>query len=235
MGKYRISRTFARRGEIGERGAAVMRMFGVTADRLSENKAAINCEIEIDDGDIVYITGPSGAGKSLLLRELEKCIPASERVNLGRIKLPKNKSVIDCVDGDVLGGLRLLSIAGLGDVFCVLNEVRDLSDGQKYRLRLAMALASGKKFIFADEFCCELDAICAAVISYNIHRHAKRAGVTFILAGAGEDILADLSPDVIVVKELSGGTEIIYRQETKEQNIEHRTRNFELGSEIATA
>ena len=212
MGTYRISRTFARRGEVSKRGAAVMRMFGVTADRLSENKVTINCELEINEGEIAYITGPSGAGKSLLLRELEKCIPACERVNLALIRLPRNKSVIDCVAGDVLGGLRLLSIAGLGDVFCLLNEARNLSDGQKYRLRLAMALASGKKFIFADEFCCELDRICAAVISYNIHKFAKRSGVTFILAGAGEDILADLSPDVIIVKELSGATEVVYKE-----------------------
>ncbi len=211
MAVYRISKSFERRGKVSERAAAVMRMFGVTADRLGENEFGVSCQVEINDGDVVYITGPSGAGKSVLLRELERAIPASERVNLGRVKLPKDKSLIDCVDGDVLGGLRLLSTAGLNDVFCIINDARNLSDGQKYRLRLAMAIASGKKFIFADEFCCELDRISAAVISYNIQRHAKREGVTFILAGASEDILADLRPDVIVDRELSGETQVIYK------------------------
>jgi len=211
MGTYRISRTFARRGEISQKSAAVMRMFGVTADRLAENKTAVDCQIEINEGDVVYITGPSGAGKSVLLKELGKCIPAGEKINLAQIKLPKNKSVIDCLNGDIIEGLKLLSVAGLGDVFCIVNEAGNLSDGQKWRLRLAMALAAGKKFIFADEFCCGIDAICAAVVSYNIHKFAKRSGVTFILAGADEDILADLSPDVIVIKELSGATKVIYR------------------------
>jgi len=211
MAVYRISKSFERLGEVSERAAAVMRMFGVTADRLGENEFGVNCQVEINDGDVVYITGPSGAGKSVLLRELERAIPASERVNLGRVKLPKDKSLIDCVDGDVLGALRLLSTAGLNDVFCIVNDARNLSDGQKWRLRLAMAIASGKKFIFADEFCCELDRISAAVISYNIQRHAKREGVTFILAGASEDILADLRPDVIVDRELSGETQVIYK------------------------
>jgi ABC-type ATPase with predicted acetyltransferase domain len=74
-----------------------------------------------------------------------------------------------------------------------------------------MALAAGKKFVFADEFCSNLDRITAAVIAYNIHKFAKRAGMTFILAGSQEDILLDLAPDVLVVKELSGQTQVIYK------------------------
>jgi len=77
-----------------------------------------------------------------------------------------------------------------------------------------MALASGKKIIFADEFCSHLDRITAAAISYNIQRHAKRTGVTFILAGSHEDMLVDLAPDVLVIKELSGTTQIIYKEST---------------------
>lgn len=82
MASYTISKSFKRDGRISERGAAVMRMFGLTTDRLGGAGCTVNCELEINDGDIVYITGPSGAGKSVLLRELEKAIPDSERVNL---------------------------------------------------------------------------------------------------------------------------------------------------------
>ena len=211
MPKYSVSKSFTRRGQISEKAAAVMRMFGLTAERLSEAGAISKCQLEIGDGDIVYITGPSGAGKSVLLGELEKSIPASDRVNLARIKLPREKSVIDCIDGDFLGSLRVLSIAGLNDCFCVLNQPVNLSDGQKYQFRLAVAIAVGKKFAFADEFCSNLDRITAAVISYNIQRYAKRAGVTFILASSHEDILLDLRPDVIVAKELCGQTEVVYK------------------------
>ncbi len=211
MPTYSVSKTFAWQGTISKRAAAVMRMFGLTADRLTETSTAIDCRLEINDGDIVYITGPSGAGKSILLGELEKSDPASDKVNLNEIKLSDNKSVIDCIDGDFLQALKLLSITGLNDVFCVLNQPANLSNGQKYRFRLAMALASEKKFIFADEFCSELDRITAAVISYNIQRHAKRTGVIFILASSHEDILLDLAPDVLVVQELSGSTEVIYK------------------------
>jgi ABC-type ATPase with predicted acetyltransferase domain len=194
-------------------------MFGLTTDRLAKTNFTVNCQLQINDGDIVYITGPSGAGKSVLLKELEKSVPASDKINLNEVKLARDKSVIDCIDGstgspyngDFLEGLKLLSIAGINDAFCVLNQPTNLSDGQKYRFRLAVALGSGAKFIFADEFCSELDRITAAVISYNIQKYAKRTGVTFILASSHEDILLDLAPDVLVVQELSGPTQVIYK------------------------
>ena len=211
MKKYSVSKSFVWQGQITDKVAAVMRMFGLTVDRLTENSITHNCQLEIDDGDIVYITGPSGAGKSVLLGELEKAVPASDKVNLNEIPLPCDKTLVDCIDGDFLRSLRLLGIAGLNDVFCVLNQPTNLSAGQKYRFRLAMALASGKRFIFADEFCSELDRITAAVISHKIRRYAKRTGITFVLASSHEDTLADLLPDVIVVKELSGPTQVIYR------------------------
>jgi ABC-type ATPase with predicted acetyltransferase domain len=75
-----------------------------------------------------------------------------------------------------------------------------------------MALSAKKKFVFADEFCSNLDRITAAAISYNIHKFAKKTGTIFILASSHEDILLDLAPDVLVVKELSGPTQVIYRE-----------------------
>lgn len=217
--RFSVSKTYPWQGEITDKVAKVMRMFGLTVERLTRNAVEHKCSFQADAGDIVYITGPSGSGKSVLLRELEQAVPDCERANLDRIELPADKTVIDCVDsicspqvaGDFLAALRLLSVAGLNDVFCVLNQPARLSDGQKYRFRLAVALAGGKKFVFADEFCTNLDRISASVVAYNVRRFAKKHGVTFILASSHQDILADLQPDVIVTKELSGPTEVIYK------------------------
>jgi ABC-type ATPase with predicted acetyltransferase domain len=215
MPTYGVSKNFNWQGKITEKVALVCRMFGLTVDGLTKRRLNHSCQLEINDGNIVFVTGPSGAGKSVLLSELEKSIPARDRMNLTRIKLPSDKTLIDCIDGDLLRSLRMLSIAGLNDCFCILNQPCNLSEGQKYRFRLAMALAAKKKFIFADEFCSELDRITAAVISYNVHKFAKRTGTIFILASSHDDILLDLSPDVLLVKELSGPTQVIYKQAGK--------------------
>ncbi|MHC4455978.1 MAG: ATP-binding cassette domain-containing protein [Planctomycetota bacterium] len=188
-------------------------MFGLSVDRLSEPIITVSCRLEVNPGDIVYITGPSGAGKSVLLKELEQTVAASERVNLEQIELPAEARVIDCIEGDLIASLRILSMAGLNDVFCILNSPANLSDGQKWRFRLAMALAAGKKFIFSDEFCSQLDRVTAAVIAYKVQKCAKEKGVTFILASSHEDTLIDLSPDVIVTRDLSGQTQVVYKRQ----------------------
>ncbi|MHC4533511.1 MAG: ATP-binding cassette domain-containing protein [Planctomycetota bacterium] len=215
MPTYSVSKSFNWQGTVTDKVASVCRMFGLTIDRLTERKVSYNCQIQINPGDILFISGPSGAGKSVLLRELEKSIPSSDRINLDRIKLPDDKTLIDCIDADLLDSLKMLSSAGLNDCFCILNQPRNLSDGQKYRFRLAMALAANKKFIFADEFCSELDRITAAVISYNIYKYAKCTATIFILASSHNDILLDLSPDVLISTELSGTTEVIYKRARK--------------------
>ena len=198
--------------EITDKVASVMRMFGLDAQRPAGEQNCYRCELEIETGDVVYITGPSGAGKSVLLKELENRIGADKSINLSQIELAEDRAVIDCVEGDFLTSLRLLSVAGLNDVFCVLNRPAYLSEGQKWRFRLAMAIASGKKFIFADEFCANLDRITAGVIAYNIAKFAKRNGTTFLLASSHEDILADLAPDVLVVKEWDSKAKVVYKE-----------------------
>lgn len=215
MATYSISKTFKWRGTVTDKVASVCRMFGLTTGRLTGQSFTHSCRLEIDAGDIVYLTGPSGAGKSVLLDELQKAVPTGERINLAEIPLPADRTLIDCIDADIMESLRFLSVAGLNDCFCILNQPDKLSAGQQYRFRLAMVLAAGKKFVFADEFCSELDRVTAAVISYRLHRFAKRTGTTFILASSREDILLDLMPDVLVVKQLSGPAEVIYKRERR--------------------
>jgi ABC-type ATPase with predicted acetyltransferase domain len=211
MAVYEILRTFAWPGTLTAKGVQLCRMFGLTTDRLADRMVTHRCRLELDPGDIVYIMGPSGAGKSVLLRELEDAVPRGDCIDLADIPLPQDRSVIDCFDGAIVAGLRLLGAVGLSEVFCLLNRPCDLSDGQKYRFRLAKAMAAGKPFIFADEFSSNLDRVSAAAVAFNVHKFAKRTGTTCVLASSHEDILIDLAPDVLLVKDFSGSCEVIYR------------------------
>jgi len=216
---YRVSKKFCNEVETTDKVLSVMRMFGLSKDKMRQKNVVHNCQVEINDGDIVYITGPSGSGKSVLLKELAGAIEPGQKVDIDDIKLSSERAVVDCIEGDYIGALRILSYAGLNDCLCVLNRPAYLSEGQKYRFRLAMALGASstgslqakKKFIIADEFCSNLDRITASTISYTIHKFAKRYKVTFLLASSHEDMLADLQPDVIITKELSGPTKVVYK------------------------
>lgn len=212
MATFSISRRIKWQGTMTDRVIDVCRMFGLTSDRLKERYSDHTCRLEINPGDIVYITGASGSGKSILFNELQKSIPNSDRIDLAQIDLPSEKTLIDCVEGDLLTSLRFLSIAGLNDCFCILNQPSRLSDGQKYRFRLAMALAAQKKYIFADEFCSDLDRITALVIAQRLREFAKKNHTTFILASSHKDILLDLAPDVLVMRDFTSPPQVIYKK-----------------------
>jgi ABC-type ATPase with predicted acetyltransferase domain len=212
MATFSISRRIKWQGTMTDRVIDVCRMFGLTADRLTDRQRDHICRLDVNVGDIVYITGASGTGKSILIEELEKCVPASDRINLAQIDLPSDRTLIDCVEGDLMMSLRLLSVAGLNDCFCILNQPSRLSAGQQYRFRLAMALAVQKKFVFSDEFCSDLDRITALVISQRLRAFATRTGTTFILASSHKDIILDLAPDVLVTRDFTSPPQVIYKR-----------------------
>ena len=209
---YKVKKSIPWSGQLTDRVVSVMKMFGLSLERL---KSPVNhkCEIKLKPGEICYITGPSGAGKTVLLEALYDATGAEERLRLREVQLESEKSLIDCIEGDFFSALKVLSKAGLSDVFCVLNQPAKLSEGQQYRYRLARALVSDKKYIFADEFCSNLDRITAAVIAHNIRKTAGQSGKAFILASSHDDLLCDLLPDVVIIKHLTGETEVIYRNE----------------------
>ena len=212
MQTYHISKTFSYEPTLTRKVRSVMRMFGLDVQRLGQGLRRHECTLKLAAGDICYITGASGAGKSVLLGELYRQARVDERLWLDDIAIESDKSLVDCIEGDFFSALRVLSRAGLSDAFSVLNQPMRLSDGQKYRYRLARAIAGDKRMIFADEFCSTLDRITAAVIAHNIRKLATDSRRTFVLASSHDDLLCDLQPDVIVIKHFSGKDEVIYRR-----------------------
>jgi len=211
MAKYNVSKKFGHSGALSRKAIDVMRMFGVTKDRLDKIAFSCRCDIEIKAGNVIYITGPSGSGKTVLFNLLRDKVPTEKRFDFDQAEFASKKRVIDCIGGDIISSLKCLSKAGLGDLPAMVNTPANLSVGQNWRFRLAMSLASGKEFIFADEFCSNLDRVTAATIAYNIRKFADRYKTTFILASSHQDILRDLSPDAIITRDLSGNTEITYK------------------------
>lgn len=211
MSRYRCRKSFEDTGEVTRRSAELMKMFGLTIDTINERKQVVNCDVDIEQGDIVFITGASGAGKSVLFNELKAKVDTGQIADVGEIELSDEKRVVDCIGDTLVSAMKHSNTAGLNDCLCMLNTPSRLSAGQKWRFKLAVAISGDAKWIFSDEFCSQLDRITAAVIAGSVRKYAERSKKTFVLASSNDDILPNLQPDVIIKKEFNGGTNVIYR------------------------
>ena len=208
MATYTVEKTFLSHTELTPKVIEVATMFGLGANRSRPIQVIAPCDIEIGQGEIVYIAGSSGAGKSLMLNLLGQQIP--EAIDLDDQPIPNGRAVVDCFDDDLSDTLVCLSWTGLNDAFALVRCPEELSDGQRYRFRLALALAKRPNAICIYEFCNSLDRVSAAVVACNVRKFADRFGTTFVVASSHDDLLEDLAPNVVVVKHLGGACDVYY-------------------------
>lgn len=199
MTTYTIDIRFTTRVDKTPRILQVAEAFGIgLGDR--EFVVYDNLEITVNQGDIVYITGQSGSGKSLLLKELAKRLERETTVQrLDDVELA-DVAVIDQVGSTFDVGLKHLADAGVSDPYLYLRKPSELSDGQRYRVRLAKLLDQGSKVWVADEFGAVLDRETAKGVAYNMSRTARKAGATLIVATTHTDLKDELGPTVTVTK-----------------------------------
>jgi ABC-type ATPase with predicted acetyltransferase domain len=212
-------------------------MFGIGLDETYEVAVLEDLRLDVRPGDVVFITGPSGSGKSVLVRALVEALCAADRearvVDLAAVEAPPRQSVIEGLGLGLQPALHLVSTAGLADAFVLLRRPEELSDGQRWRLRLAHALARlvgedpqgaeprchplrGRPgggpmlLLVADELASTLDRLCARAVAYRLRRAADRWGLTVLAASAHDDLAQDLAPDVLVVKEAGAAAQVHY-------------------------
>ena len=186
--------------------------------------AAANVNLELPPGlalpapgRILLITGPSGAGKSVLLRRLlDEAGQTSSPIrvlDVSRVRLAE----VPCVDqlgSDLSLALDLLCRVGLGEAFTCLRLPSELSDGQRWRLRLAVCIRkaisrrSGNEqakqpvLFIADEFCAVLDRVSAAVVARSLRRTIDRLcrvglPLSAVVASSHDDLEPALLPDAV--------------------------------------
>jgi ABC-type lipoprotein export system ATPase subunit/GNAT superfamily N-acetyltransferase len=177
--------------------------FGLGLDQWEKFVIYDNVELNIGPKDIVYITGDSGSGKSVLLKALEKDIRLDMGltcINIADIKPRKGLPLIETVGRSLEEGLELLSKVGLNDAFLFLRSYEQLSDGQKYRYKIAKMMESKAQFWIMDEFAATLDRDTAKIVAYNLQKLARQQGKAVLAATTHTDLLGDLNPSVHIHK-----------------------------------
>jgi len=229
-GKFTFNIAYETATEITPRTIGVAEAFGLGVDQAQKFVVYDNVELKISPLDVVYVTGDSGSGKSVLLRALKQDL-GEEVTDMADIQPDLDKPIIDTVGKNFGEGLELLSKAGLNDAFLFLRRFRELSDGQKYRYKIAKLMESGRQWWVADEFCSMLDRDTARIVAFNLQKIARQMGKAVIVATTHSDLFEDLKPSVHVHKRFGKEISVNYYANepakecslTKEMHVEEGT------------
>ena len=189
-------------------------LFGVAG--VATEAAVPASQVPLRAGVTVLLTGPSGGGKSTRLGRLVR--RARRRgwkvVNVARVRLRDRPSVDQFEtprdEPDDAARLRRalgrLTRVGLGEASVFLARPSQMSDGQRWRLRLAVAMwrlstCRRRVLLVADEFAAVLDRISAQAVAFALRREARAlreagAQLCVVVATAQDDLVEALAPDV---------------------------------------
>lgn len=198
--KFTVSHSFKTRVETSDRILDIAEAFGIGLDE-KEFVLYDNVELDIERGDVVYITGQSGSGKSVLLRDLKAKL-AHEGLTVADISdVPMlDTPIINQIGADTDEGVKLLNQAGLGDAYLYCRKPCELSDGQRYRFCLAKLIEGAADVWVADEFAAVLDRQTAKIVAHNISRAARKRSVTLLVATTHTDLREYLGATLTVQK-----------------------------------
>jgi len=174
--------------------------------------------IGFSKGDVMYITGDSGGGKTTLLKYIKAYIDSKESdatSDLDECIFNKEEIVVDNIGNSAEESIYYLSAMGLNDAFIFLRKFKELSDGQKYRYKLAKMLSNKPKYLFIDEFSANLDRITAKVISYNLQKMCRKHDITLFVSTTHDDLIEDLNSSIVVRKNFMDDVTVTYKDYDK--------------------
>ncbi len=214
-GKFIVNIAYQTATVISPRTVAVSEAFGLGVDEEKQFVLYDNVELKISPKDIVLITGDSGSGKSVLLKALQRDVEGTPEVlggviNIADVNVDQDKPLIETVGRTVEEGLELVSRVGLNDAFLFLRSYSQLSDGQRYRYRIAKMIESGAQWWVMAEFCATLDRDTAKIVAFNVQKLARQNGRAVLAATTHTDLFEDLHPSVHVHKRFGKEICVVY-------------------------
>jgi ABC-type ATPase with predicted acetyltransferase domain len=197
--KNSISSCILTKNRLSDSTRRIFAEFGL-AQREFRLQIAENLQLTPAAGQIVFLTGPSGSGKTSLLRIFRTIF--TPNLDLMDLPISSDRILTDHFDLPLEKALYFLSLTGLADAPLLLLTPHELSDGQLFRFRLALALSHAPPYIFCDNFLDALDRLSAGILAGNLRKFACRSSSIFLLASPHHDIIPQLKPDHLIEKPL---------------------------------
>jgi len=197
-----------RLGEASTRTAQLGVQFGIPL--FAEPTVLVGpVRITLGPGRVVLLCGPSGSGKTSALEQLRTKCP--EACSLNDIQFPHHAAVIDGVApaAELGDAIRTLTACGLGDANLWPRRFDELSEGEKFRARLARGVAmqaaepppsaeAAPSVLLCDEFCSLLDRRAARALAHALRKLVTRQRLCVVAASTNADLITDLQPDTVL-------------------------------------
>jgi len=128
----------------------VAAMFGLGVDESKTLEIIPPTKLTLTPGSVVFITGASGGGKTTLLRCVRNQFASDDRANIidfdeCAVDDDSERALVDALGDDLEEAAACLSLAGLNDAHVMLRRPDELSDGQRYRWRLARSIHAARQ------------------------------------------------------------------------------------------
>ncbi|MGD9789758.1 MAG: ATP-binding cassette domain-containing protein [Phycisphaerales bacterium] len=183
-------------------------------------------------GAIALVTGPSGSGKSTLLRALAARVRASRQACVVARRPRLDRAIIDLWNESPAESLRTLARAGLADARLWARTPDELSEGERARLTIALAMTRALHHakrrpttMILDEFASTVDRATASALCHSLRRWLHEAAesgrvLRVVACTAHDDVLEWLAPTLLVVTALGKPA----RLEIKDKSHDHPAR-----------
>lgn len=167
-------------------------------------------DLVTEQTDRIYVTGQSGSGKSQLLAALKADYLEAGFIvgDMSEVEL-SDDPLVDQLGTSTMHAIELLNMAGLNDAHLFIRKPSQLSDGQKYRLKIAKLLEMKVDVLICDEFGAVLDRETAKVLARHLWNISLKNKMPVVVATTHRDLQRDLGATKTVLKKYAHEKKLI--------------------------
>ena len=166
--------------------------------------------LDVRPDDLGSFHGAVGVGKVVTDAGGGTQLNAVDVMALSLPELP----IVEAMPGEVAERLSQLAACGLSEARLLMRLPSQLSDGERYRFRVALGLTHQRPLML-DEFGAVLDRTLAKVLAFNLRKLVSRTGVGAVCATTHDDLIDDLNPDLHIHCKGDGHIEVQRRDVKK--------------------